>query len=230
MCVGPSTCLPVCPMCTCHCHVAAGVVNVQSSLFIFSSAKIPFFFFLPNPQIISPFISASVRGHQAHHITFVLPDPGVGPVRPGDRGQSLQRPVHRQPRPQGALRWVSCMEMEAPPPRSWVPTIPCPADPPSPLSSYTSEGTGRLFFEFYRLLHDARPKEGDDRPFFWLFENVVAMGVSDKRDISRFLEVQPGSSQLTLGWLYYRAWVGRAFCPVRTCGETPQVFFFFFGF
>lgn len=52
-----------------------------------------------------------------------------------------------------------------------------------------SEGTGRLFFEFYRLLHEARPKDGDDRPFFWLFENVVAMGVSDKRDISRFLEV-----------------------------------------
>lgn len=56
-------------------------------------------------------------------------------------------------------------------------------------SSCPVEGTGRLFFEFYRLLHEARPKEGDDRPFFWLFENVVAMGVSDKRDISRFLEV-----------------------------------------
>ncbi|KAG9347687.1 hypothetical protein JZ751_005261 [Albula glossodonta] len=55
----------------------------------------------------------------------------------------------------------------------------------------SSTGTGRLFFEFYRLLHEARPKEGDDRPFFWLFENVVAMGVSDKRDISRFLEVAP---------------------------------------
>ncbi|XP_046903087.1 DNA (cytosine-5)-methyltransferase 3A-like isoform X2 [Hypomesus transpacificus] len=53
------------------------------------------------------------------------------------------------------------------------------------------EGTGRLFFEFYRLLHEARPKEGDSRPFFWLFENVVAMGVSDKRDISRFLECNP---------------------------------------
>ncbi|XP_071354066.1 DNA (cytosine-5)-methyltransferase 3A isoform X3 [Trachinotus anak] len=53
------------------------------------------------------------------------------------------------------------------------------------------EGTGRLFFEFYRLLHEARPKDGDDRPFFWLFENVVAMGVSDKRDISRFLECNP---------------------------------------
>lgn len=55
--------------------------------------------------------------------------------------------------------------------------------------SLFTEGTGRLFFEFYRLLHEARPKEGDNRPFFWLFENVVAMGVSDKRDISRFLEV-----------------------------------------
>lgn len=54
-------------------------------------------------------------------------------------------------------------------------------------------GSGRLFFEFYRLLHEARPKEGDDRPFFWLFENVVAMGVSDKRDISRFLEVSSNS-------------------------------------
>lgn len=53
------------------------------------------------------------------------------------------------------------------------------------------EGTGRLFFEFYRLLREARPKEGDSRPFFWLFENVVAMGVSDKRDISRFLECNP---------------------------------------
>uniref|UniRef100_A0A8C5PD63 DNA (cytosine-5-)-methyltransferase n=1 Tax=Leptobrachium leishanense TaxID=445787 RepID=A0A8C5PD63_9ANUR len=50
---------------------------------------------------------------------------------------------------------------------------------------------GRLFFEFYRLLHEARPKDGDSRPFFWLFENVVAMGVSDKRDISRFLESNP---------------------------------------
>ncbi|CAB1329466.1 unnamed protein product, partial [Coregonus sp. 'balchen'] len=34
----------------------------------------------------------------------------------------------------------------------------------------------------------AKPKEGEDRPFFWMFENVVAMGVNDKRDISRFLE------------------------------------------
>lgn len=52
-------------------------------------------------------------------------------------------------------------------------------------------GTGRLFFEFYRLLSEARPKEGENRPFFWMFENVVAMGINDKRDISRFLECNP---------------------------------------
>lgn len=72
------------------------------------------------------------------------------------------------------------------------------------LSLSCPEGTGRLFFEFYRLLHEARPKEGDDRPFFWLFENVVAMGVSDKRDISRFLEVSAGAG----------AWHRR--CPLGT--------------
>ncbi|KAH0619331.1 hypothetical protein JD844_019351 [Phrynosoma platyrhinos] len=53
------------------------------------------------------------------------------------------------------------------------------------------EGTGRLFFEFYHLLNYSRPKDGEERPFFWLFENVVAMRVNDKRDISRFLECNP---------------------------------------
>ncbi|XP_039174839.1 DNA (cytosine-5)-methyltransferase 3B isoform X2 [Crotalus tigris] len=53
------------------------------------------------------------------------------------------------------------------------------------------EGTGRLFFEFYHLLNYTRPKVGEDRPFFWLFENVVSMRVNDKRDISRFLECNP---------------------------------------
>uniref|UniRef100_A0A670IE75 DNA (cytosine-5-)-methyltransferase n=1 Tax=Podarcis muralis TaxID=64176 RepID=A0A670IE75_PODMU len=53
------------------------------------------------------------------------------------------------------------------------------------------EGTGRLFFEFYHLLNYTRPKAGEERPFFWLFENVVAMRINDKRDISRFLECNP---------------------------------------
>ncbi|XP_047226829.1 DNA (cytosine-5-)-methyltransferase 3 beta, duplicate a isoform X2 [Girardinichthys multiradiatus] len=53
------------------------------------------------------------------------------------------------------------------------------------------EGTGRLFFEYYRILTLLRPKEEDNRPFFWLFENVVSMGASDKNDICRFLECNP---------------------------------------
>lgn len=63
------------------------------------------------------------------------------------------------------------------------------------------EGTGRLFFEFYRLLSEAKPKEGEDRPFFWMFENVVAMGVNDKRDISRFLEVRRSAFRLAAFFL-----------------------------
>ncbi|KAM6924485.1 DNA (cytosine-5-)-methyltransferase 3 beta, duplicate a [Xenentodon cancila] len=53
------------------------------------------------------------------------------------------------------------------------------------------EGTGRLFFEFYRILTLLRPKEEDNRPFFWLFENVVFMSANDKSDICRFLECNP---------------------------------------
>ena len=51
------------------------------------------------------------------------------------------------------------------------------------------EGSGRLFFEFFRLLSMAMPDEGDDRPFFWLFENVMSMRPQDKNVISQFLKV-----------------------------------------
>ncbi|NWH45212.1 DNM3B methyltransferase, partial [Fregata magnificens] len=70
-----------------------------------------------------------------------------------------------------------------PPRHSW-------SQPAAPAFSLV-EGTGRLFFEFYHLLNYARPKAGEERPFFWMFENVVAMRVNDKRDISRFLECNP---------------------------------------
>lgn len=53
------------------------------------------------------------------------------------------------------------------------------------------EGTGRLFFDFFRLLEYARPKSELERPFFWLFENVVGMRAEDKSVISRFLECNP---------------------------------------
>ncbi|XP_077580380.1 DNA (cytosine-5)-methyltransferase 3C-like [Stigmatopora nigra] len=61
----------------------------------------------------------------------------------------------------------------------------------NPLRKGLFEGTGRLFFEFYRILSMLKPKDGDERPFFWLFENVVFMTVRDKEDICRFLECNP---------------------------------------
>ena len=53
------------------------------------------------------------------------------------------------------------------------------------------EGSGRLFFEFFRLLMYAKPQPNNSRPFFWLFENVVSMRAVDKRTISRFLQCNP---------------------------------------
>ncbi|NXF37088.1 DNM3B methyltransferase, partial [Nyctibius bracteatus] len=80
------------------------------------------------------------------------------------------------------------------PARKGLQPPPCPLSWSQPAASPTcplAEGTGRLFFEFYHLLNYARPKAGEERPFFWMFENVVAMRVNDKRDISRFLECNP---------------------------------------
>uniref|UniRef100_A0A3Q2PPK7 DNA (cytosine-5-)-methyltransferase n=1 Tax=Fundulus heteroclitus TaxID=8078 RepID=A0A3Q2PPK7_FUNHE len=61
----------------------------------------------------------------------------------------------------------------------------------NPLRKGLYEGTGRLFFEYYRILQLLKPKEHDPRPFFWLFENVVFMNTHDKVNICRFLECNP---------------------------------------
>ncbi|XP_062499355.1 DNA (cytosine-5)-methyltransferase 3C-like isoform X2 [Corticium candelabrum] len=62
----------------------------------------------------------------------------------------------------------------------------------NPFRKGVYEGTGRLFFEFYRLLSYARPSSHDEpRPFFWLFENVVSMRAEDRDTISRFLQCNP---------------------------------------
>ncbi len=57
--------------------------------------------------------------------------------------------------------------------------------------SLSSDGTGRLFFEFYRILNYSKPHPDDPRPFFWMFENVVSMRAVDKQVISRFLQCNP---------------------------------------
>uniref|UniRef100_A0A3Q3WAK7 DNA (cytosine-5-)-methyltransferase n=1 Tax=Mola mola TaxID=94237 RepID=A0A3Q3WAK7_MOLML len=61
----------------------------------------------------------------------------------------------------------------------------------NPIRKGLYEGTGRLFFEYYRVLNLLKPKEEDPRPFFWLFENVVFMNTHDKVNICRFLECNP---------------------------------------
>ncbi|XP_075993278.1 DNA (cytosine-5)-methyltransferase 3B-like [Genypterus blacodes] len=61
----------------------------------------------------------------------------------------------------------------------------------NPLRKGLYEGSGRLFFEFYRILQLLKPKGEDPRPFFWLFENVVFMNTHDKVNICRFLETNP---------------------------------------
>ncbi|XP_037539704.1 DNA (cytosine-5)-methyltransferase 3B-like [Nematolebias whitei] len=61
----------------------------------------------------------------------------------------------------------------------------------NPFRKGLYEGTGRLFFEYYRILQLLMPKEEDTRPFFWLFENVVFMNTHDKVNICRFLECNP---------------------------------------
>jgi len=53
------------------------------------------------------------------------------------------------------------------------------------------DGTGALFFEYFRILNYARPSPPDSRPFFWFFENVVGMRYHDREVISRFLECHP---------------------------------------
>ncbi|KAF2905051.1 hypothetical protein ILUMI_27559 [Ignelater luminosus] len=50
-------------------------------------------------------------------------------------------------------------------------------------------GTGRLFFEFYRIVQDL--KRYNPQGFYWLFENVASMQKELKSDISRYLQCEP---------------------------------------
>ncbi|XP_075717284.1 DNA (cytosine-5)-methyltransferase 3A-like [Rhinoderma darwinii] len=52
-------------------------------------------------------------------------------------------------------------------------------------------GTGPLFFDFLHLLHKVKPQPGEGRPFFWMFENVVAMEKKFQRTITYHLQTNP---------------------------------------
>ena len=71
----------------------------------------------------------------------------------------------------------------------------------------SSDGTGRLFFEFFRILSIVKPRPDEDRPFFWLFENVVSMQPTDKKVISRFLQVSSPSSLVAAVFLDLGRWL-----------------------
>ena len=45
----------------------------------------------------------------------------------------------------------------------------------NPFRKGIYEGTGCLFFEYYRIKELLMPNPPDSRPFFWLFENVCGM-------------------------------------------------------
>ncbi|XP_065846483.1 DNA (cytosine-5)-methyltransferase 3B-like [Oscarella lobularis] len=65
------------------------------------------------------------------------------------------------------------------------------------------EGSGQLFFEFYRIFEYLKPCVHDPctvnescahsqaRPFFWLFENVMSMTTEVRKTISRFFQCSP---------------------------------------
>lgn len=61
----------------------------------------------------------------------------------------------------------------------------------NPLKKGIFGGSGRLFFEYYRIKELLLPHPIESRPFFWLFENVVGMRHEDKEVITRFLQCNP---------------------------------------
>ncbi|NWV82809.1 DNM3B methyltransferase, partial [Dasyornis broadbenti] len=103
---------------------------------------------------------------------------------------SLVNPTRKALFGKAAFSLLGCVPWDVPGTWSHL-TARGSAGPNLLLGFFHAEGTGRLFFEFYHLLNYARPKAGEERPFFWMFENVVAMRINDKRDISRFLECNP---------------------------------------
>lgn len=55
-----------------------------------------------------------------------------------------------------------------------------------------TDGSGCLFFEFFRILQAVFYERNDTtEPFFWLFENVVGMRHTDRDVITRFLQCNP---------------------------------------
>ncbi|ESN99160.1 hypothetical protein HELRODRAFT_162653 [Helobdella robusta] len=57
----------------------------------------------------------------------------------------------------------------------------------------SEDGTGVLFFEFYRILKELQALMTPDRPLFWLFENVSSMQKHCKATMTRFFMCHPAT-------------------------------------
>jgi site-specific DNA-cytosine methylase len=53
---------------------------------------------------------------------------------------------------------------------------------------FDADGSGVLFFDFYRILRDLTELNGTTH-LFWMFENVASMRTTYRSVISRFLKV-----------------------------------------
>ena len=133
------------------------------------------------PASITPFLPLTNHPHSPSPITPTFPPP-LTLTNPSH----LPSPTHpHQSLPPSFPHSPSPITPTFPPPL----TLTNHPHQPLPPSLPHSEGTGRLFFEFFRIMTYAKPLPEENRPFFWLYENVVSMRAYDKQTISRFLQV-----------------------------------------
>ena len=126
------------------------------------------------------------------HSMSLLPasiTPFIPPPSPTHPHQSLPPSLPHSPSPIPPTFPPSLTLTNTNHPHSPSPIPPTFPHQPLPPSLPHSEGTGRLFFEFFRIMTYAKPLPEENRPFFWLYENVVSMRAYDKQTISRFLQV-----------------------------------------
>ncbi|XP_008565930.1 PREDICTED: DNA (cytosine-5)-methyltransferase 3-like [Galeopterus variegatus] len=68
-----------------------------------------------------------------------------------------------------------------------------------PLGHACDRPPGWYVFQFHRLLQYARPRQGSQQPFFWMFVDSLLLAEEDRAVASRFLETEPVTIQDVCG-------------------------------
>ncbi|XP_062940085.1 DNA (cytosine-5)-methyltransferase 3-like [Cynocephalus volans] len=68
-----------------------------------------------------------------------------------------------------------------------------------PLGHACDHPPGWYVFQFHRLLQYARPRQGSQQPFFWMFVDSLLLAEDDRAVASRFLETEPVTIQDVCG-------------------------------